>query len=705
MSQSNPPVKQFTFGGVHTASDILKRPPDSATVCSNFRVMPGKYLRLRGGRSFVTSASSGTFSVLHEFRKGEFGGGVYHIVENAGKWRRADLATPALTDLETIGANPPTPGAICTVRDKVFWTNGRGTRAEDSISKPALSSWDGSQVRYVGLDPFIPGTNSLSAALSVNPSGETIIKYSRTFYAGLYNEATGHFSNAVLIGKITNPNPEVDYVGDLTISGLTSIARSSHDAGELAEIYYVIYCTQDGGEVPHLVLTTDGLGPVKTQSASVALVIDDNAAFGDANIVDSTKEAPLDNYPPRLANLIGYANGRVYLAPKKTTTVGSTTNFSYAVTSQEETTVVWSASADDVVDREFLGVPEESFPLSNRKSLPNGESPKLLIAAGGNYGHLLVCTQTGTFLLEETAPGLHEWHAVSWTEGILDKDSHVRTPYGDIWMTQNKELVLLRPGDDQLLHISRDYSSLMRSFGLTAKADYLYDPDNTIDRYQVWNGSGYSVCHDFTLPGYGGPIPGEAYTTTGQTVTIAKSIQYATAGVSPTPTGEVMHVIAIGSSLFAQEGDPRNDKIVPTRDETASGVYSEINGAYIGQWQDFGNHDIRKEFRKVAVIGDAGYSATLGRSPLIISWYGDMSGATQYDLELEKTLQSPTDNSYEARIQDGQRFWYKFKFVLSGHGTEGTYYLWFDDGELTPSVYGAIHRMMLTISDGGKNRY
>lgn len=694
--QRRPPVKQVDFGGIYTAGDILKRPATSSVVCKDFRVMPGNYLRLRGGRSLWVDAGTGNWTTLHEFRKGEFGGGIYHLAEQGGAWKQLDLVNKTLTPIETIdGTHPPEDGGVISnVRGKVFWTNGYGTRV-GGISQPALSSWDGSRLRYVGLDPFVSGSTP-TAAFSPNPSGETVIRYSRTFYVGLYNSATGHFSNGIEVGTITNPDPETDYIGDLSITGLTGISRSSHDAAELAEVYYCVYATLDGGAVPYLVMVDSGLTPLTTQSASISIDLDDNAVFGATNPVDTTKEMPLENFPPRAMNLGDYANGRFYYAPRATTSPGSEVNFSYKVEARDETTVGWSAASDDVNDRDFLGNPEESFPLSNKKSTPNGEAPKLIRGAGGNFGHVIVCTQSGTYLLEETLPGVHAWRTVSNTEGILDKDTFVRTPYGDIWMTQKKELVLLRPGDDTLIFISKPYNSILNFSGISASADYLYDPENYIDRYQVWIGSGESVIHDFTLEPYpGAVIPGQAYTTSNQSVGVAKTMD--------DQWGARYHLMSIGSKLYVQEKHPVS-KTIPTRDEGASGVYSEINGEYVGQWLDFGDGDVRKEFRAAYLLGDGNYSTALSDRPIKVTWYGDLTSAPANLLEFTKDGQSTANFTFRAGVPDGHRFWYKFKLTLNGHGTEGSYHTWFDDGELAPSFYGAIHRFLLQISGESQNR-
>lgn len=688
MAQANKPVYQKTFKGIVTAGSVLDRPEDSAVVCKNFRIMPGEWLRLRGGRTLWIDGVSGNFTTLHEFRKGEFGGGIYHVAEQGNNWVKVDLTNRTLTTLEAISStHRPEDGAITTARDKTFWANGRGTR--DAASRgPALSSWDGSQVRYVGLDPFIPATNSLAVSFTPNPSGNTVIIDSRKFWVGLYNSATGHFSNVVYVDEIVNPDPETSYVGDLSITGLSSIERLGHDASETAEIYYVVYASLNGSSVPYLVLDPNGYDILKTQSASVSIELDDNTP--GLNIVDSTKEGPIWNHPPRAMRHIAYANGRVYGALMDTTTPGATQNgFSYDVPSSDETAICWSAAADDVSEQEFLGVPEESFPTRNKKYLPNGEVPKLVQAIQGNYGQLIVISNSGTFMLEETLPGVHIWRTVSWTDGIWDRGSFSQTPYGCIWLTQKKELVLLKPGSDQLTYISKDFNSVFRTgVGVNTASDYLSDPANYIDRYQIWLGTQKSLIYDFA-------IGGQAYTADNQDVGVAKSMTDS--------LGQRYHVMCIGALMYVQEAHPFTG-VIPVADEETAGVYTEINGDYIGQWQDFGDPSVIKELKRVGVVGDANHSTAYGDTPLLMTWYGDLSSNTAYDIRLDRDEQSDTEISFSKPVRDGHRKRYKFRIRLYGRRTEGTYYLWQEDGELDPNHYGSIYRMHLTISGATQNR-
>lgn len=687
MAQSLTPKKQLVFGGIRTDGHLLQRPAESAVVCQDFRVMPGGWLRLRGGRILGGEVGTDPVAKIYEFRRSGLGGGVYHLIKQDGDWKQLNLAAVPCTasSLETQdGTFATTYSAITTVRDKVFWHNGAGYRT--STGKPSLSSWDGTNVRYVGLDAFIPST-APTVTFTPNPSGGTKIVYHRKFFVGLYNEGTGHFSNGIEIGTVTNPDRETLYTGDLSISGITGLSKISHDAAESAEIKRVIYCTIDGGEVPYLILTPDADGP---ETSTSLIISDDLADVGTANIVDLTQEMPLSNQPPRNMSLIAYTNGRVYGALDPTGAVtGSTANdFSFEVKTGDASAIVWSAAASDLPDREFVGVPEESFPPTNKKHTPNGETPIALHPAPGDLGHLLVVTKTGTFILEETLPGVHVWRTVSITDGIHSNQSLVDTPYGTMWLTQDKDLVLLKPNSYELRYVSRGYGSLfMPGQGLSADApaDYLRDPGNQIDRYQIWfqDVDGKSVCHDFYLGD--GDGSGVAYTTTGQAFDSVRSVKNS--------SGITFHLATIGNKIYYQEANPVTQVgQIPNSDETEEDTFEEINGTFIGQWMDFGDHEIRKELHDIDIVGDGELSAQLGDRPLAISWYGDFSNPQQ-PCPVQKNNQSATDYSYNGKVSRGHAFWYKFRIDLSGHSSEGTYSRWQGDGELAPNHYGTIQRM------------
>lgn len=705
MAQQIAPVPQFEFGGVVTDGHPLKRPPASAAKCDNIRVMPGNWIRLRGGRDlqYHNTQPNGRFRQFYEVRLANGTTSLWHFAQydnGSGKtyWAKtmASGSGYLIFNMEEInrgyGFSEPGLAPIATVRDRVFLGNGLGCRSTVQLeggtpvhaSYPALTQWDGTYVRFVGLDNYCP---TLRPTVTATPTGAgtSSILYSRTIYVGLMNTVTGHFGNGLWAGEVASGDPgNVAWEGNVSVGGLNGLTSAVHPFGayspsnESAELKYVFWVTGDGGEVPYLAVNTDG-SPVTVDygGTTKALVLTDDF------LLDVTQEMPTENFPPRAMSSMCYANGRVYGA----LAFGTGSN-PYVVGAKDICAVVWSAAADDVQDRDFVGVPEESWPHTNRKYTPNGERPLLVVAAQEGT-QVLVLTHSGTFLLEETADGLHIWSTVSNISGIWDPRSFVKTPYGFVWLDQRKQIVLLAPGTSRLQVLSGDYQKLLGTVAADTPADYLLDPPGKIDRYQIWIGGGKSVIHDFALGG-------QAYTASGQ--------DYTAAATMLDPGGFVHHIVA-KEHVWTHEASPFTG-LPPVADQNGDGTYSEINGEYIGQWNDYGDASVRKEFKEWAVIGDCAPSAQLGEaSPVQLSWYGELR-STESPLALIPASQDDAPECYRAKVPNGNRRWIKLRIRLNGHHSDAgaTFAQAEPDGDLAPNVYGSIWESRVTINGGGGNR-
>ena len=681
MAQQFAPLHQLQFGGVVTTGNPTQRPPSSAAKCENFRVMPGNWLRLRSGRTLQLS-SSGSFQRFHEFRQS--GGGVFNLTQHfdgtTHRWQQLVLPAYTLNNLEVISTSFGWPGAptwagICTQRNKVVWYNGLGVRS-GGVSQPPLSSWDGTTVRYVGLDAFVQG-GGVSASFSAG-GGQVPMQFGRSFYVGLYNSHTGHFSNGVLAGSFTGSGAN----GTIVFTNLTNLSSTFHNATEQGELNYVFYVTNDGGQVPYLLINTNGSGPV------IVSIGTSGATLGASSfLLDQTSQMPITNYPPRPMKTFTYANGRIYYALQANSGSGAPyIDFSYVTPTKFLAAVGWSAAADDIQNRGFVGVPEESFPLLNIAYTPNGEDPVFVYAAQDD-NRIIVCTHTGTFLIEEYQDGLHLWRTISWVQGAFAETTVVRTPYGTMWMTQNKELVILPPGSLTLSRVSNDYAKLLTSVSNSLPpADYIFDPLNEIDRYQIYIGGSTSVVHDFW-------IKGQAYTETNQAVDACKSMYDS--------SGNLHHIITVGSNVYTHEADPSTG-VIPVND-----AGSEFTATYIGQWTSVQDSSVRKEFYQIDVVGDGASSTQLGVTPLAITWYGDLNGTAGTQQALAKIAQSTTDNAYRVLLNQAAKFWLKTKFVLQSHSADaGATYTTQPqtDGDTTPNIYGAIWEARLQLNLQGANR-
>ena len=550
-----------------------------------------------------------------------------------------------------------------------------------------MSSWDGTTVRYVGLDAYCPSGNP--TPVFTPGAGNNEIITSVTIYCGLYNATTGHFSNGWFCGTLDTPG-----TGTITVTGLAYLTAAYHNVTEQAELHRVFYATIDGGEVPYLILNATGTDVHMEDLGATSTNLSLTALAEQGFILDYTQEMPTQNFPPRPLRLACYSNGRVYGALMEGGSGTAYRDFQYTVATRELAAVVWSTTADDYYDRDFCGVPEEAWPLQNRKYTPNGEVP-LILDQGPAQNQVLIITKTGTLLLNETADGLHTWDTRSDTDGILAPETYVRTPYGPMWVTQNKQIVRFNLATRSLEALSSDYNEILTWPGyapIGKCADYLRDPANQIDRYQVWRTDGSSVIHDFA-------IGGQAYEYTGDVYVTAKTVLDS--------YGQIHH-LAANASIFTQEGNPYS-RLIPTREQAADGSFGEVpEGDWIGQWVDFGDRSVRKEFREIEVVGDGDESLALGRSPVTLSWYGDFT-ADERIIELVKTAQDDSDMvAYSGKAKDGNRRLFKFRVRLAGHSADGFYEYSSAGGSLTgdlpPASYGSVFEMAVVQNPSGANR-
>lgn len=685
--------------------------------CHNLRPMPGGALRIRGGwKRRVAPSGSVVYRQFHEFRRGTFAGGVFHIVQQYNGAQEGfysvDLSTWGKSLIELVGPSAYTtnrPLAITTVRDKVFFDNGSG-----SMGSPPVSSWDGTKTRYVGLDARRNPLGAPTFAGIVALPGNNNITKGMTIWAGLYNSATNHFSNGVECVTSGVPPGETTRLPPTTaqqieISNLANIGHFSHTGGEAGEQYYVFYATLDGFFTPYLILDADGSDifkvPIGSASANLSITADDPKGF----FVSTAHEMPRENFPPRPWQDACYQNGRVYYIHRAQTPSGAPAiygEFTYDTPDSDAPSVGWSAAADDYGEAEFVGIPEESYPLTNKKFVPSGEVP-LKISDLANRGQVLVITKTHTYWLEELSEGLHVYQRISENRGILDPKTFCKTPRGPMWVTQNYEIVLLHEDNMTLEVLSEQYAELLgqanypaATFGVAA--DYLLDSVNMIDRYQVWASNGYFVIHDFSIErdqSRRGVTIAPGYSGQSEVVQVADTVRDV--------DGKVYHLTA-AAAIWTQEGQPEAREILTT-DELASGAVVELSGDYISQWLDFGDPLLRKEISEIILTGDAAYSQFLVGSPITVSWFADLynaeDGVTDNLLSLEKLDQSPTDLAYIGKMDAPHMRWLKYRCQIAGHSSDGPTASYpaaqSAGGELNIDLYGTMSTLAITVNPGG----
>lgn len=696
--------KALAIGGLVTKGSPVDRPPDSSVRCRDLRIMPGApgrkpYLRLRGGKKRQYVETTTTFNGLFEWSGQQVStkilGARNTIATGITDWVSLSITGAySVTSLASAGTGVPITASPAFVRTKVFLPTNTYGRGASSV--PPLRSWDGTLVRHVGLDAFLVGGNP-TATFAAGAGSNTILT-SVDIWVGIYNTTTGHFSNAVFAGRLSTPG-----AGTITVANLGRLVTSSNNATELAELRYTFFASIDGGETAYNILNPSLNGPFVVSIGTGSTTLSITGAVPQGFFLDLTQERPFENYPPRPMFNVVYAGGRVYGIPA--IAYGGTpaylsgpggsvyADFTYLPTKSISGAIVFSASSADVSDRAFTGVPEESWPLRNVKYTPNGQQPVHIDVIPGT-GQVLVLTANATYLLTEMADGTHVWSTVSDVDGMSSAQvlSFASTPRGPIWLTQNNVLVMLDKDSHTLRFLSDDFDDYLIGLSATA-ADYLRDPRNDIDYYEVWAAGGRSIIYDFAAGG----VAWEKTTQSG--VTAARSMKDS--------SGNLHHMYAVAATgLFTQEADPYTG-IIATRDELATAIFTDPSGDYISQWLDFGDHRDRKALTDFDIIGDGEVSDSLtvvagtdSVRPLTVTCYTDL-GVDEQTLDLVKSGQAKNnaDFNYKARRVSINSFWVKFRVQIVGHSADGvtTYSSTIrTDSDIPPPIYGCIYEIAPT---------
>lgn len=731
MAQHAPPAPQLEFHGVFLTGNPTRRPPGTASKCLDLRVMPGYWLRLRGGRKAryniagdALFPAAKTVMRLIPFRQSGQPGAQNHYMQlvytdGTVKWHSfiVPLFTPNPLAIDTIAtaydnAWAKTNMAAGTqIVDRPILYNGLGVR-DGSGSRPPFSSSFQGVTRYYGLDNYVPGGTNPKVNFAAG-GGYNQIANTVTFYVGFYASQSGHYSNPVNCGTLQTTGGN----GTITITNLQALPPVYHNAAEQGELQYCFYATDDinGGTVPYLILDAASAGPYtvpsSATSASLSLVPQSLVAPNGFTL-NLAAEAPNKNYPPRPMTCITYVNGRLYGALLAGGS-GPATDFQYQPSNRDLAAVVWSMASSDSGRQNIMGDPLESWPFTNIAYTPSSEVPLWVSPAQDNVRVLVNCP-TSTYLLQETADGVHEWITVSRTIGMGNPGTLAVTQYGTVWATQHKEIVLLPAYSNDIVRISRTYESIIT--GNPIAADYVYDPINDIDRYQLFCDDQTSVCHDFALGAAATDAErniieqqgqmsawGEAYSTT------TKGVVQAAATLLDLHSNRT-YIYAIGAAMYSHEGQPDSTPpyLIPTTDQTFTGTaqqYStdEIYGEYDRNWSEFGDSDIRKTLPWLDIIGDGEPSPFYsGSRPIAVDWYSDFQALTDanksFASPVTKAPQSSYDYNYRFKLAYTHKFWYKFVFRISGHSPDDPSYAWFtpvqQQGDVAKNFYGSILRVL-----------
>jgi hypothetical protein len=700
-------AQPLLFKGVHLSGNPTRRPVGTASKCENLRVMPGNWIRLRGGRRARTNTVGGIVTQIHPFRDPNFLGSSSHMAQvryagaGTARWTWFDLATYTIDpfgvfniDLTFDGAwSLNNPAAIANIADRPVFYNGLGVR-NGTNSRPALSSYYAGIVRYFGLDAYCPGL--LPTVGFAAGAGANTVLTSVSISVGLYHEPTGHYSNAVAAGSIATTGAS----GTITVSNLDRLVPAFNNATEQAELFYVFYATIDGLQTRYLILNSALNGPHKVAISATSASL--SVAGGTTNgwVLDTTSEAPIDNFPPRPMKCLVSANQRLYAIPLDGGS-GSGSDFSYVYGPRELGSIKWSKSSGDSTATKAVGDPLQSWPLENQLETPTMEYP-LWAAPSLSEIDVIVWTAKSTLLLSELTNGVHRWEKLSGIHGISNPMTVRLTEYGLMWLNQRNQICLLESDTkDGLKVVSGDYQGLLR--GKTPVcADYLLNPLHEIDRYQVWFSDGTSLCHDFAIRDSEHPL-GHAYTCTSQDFTAAATLI--------AQNGSIHHCVAKGG-FYTHESQPE-DNLIPTTDQTFTDTTTQattttqINGEYVFNWNCQGDPTKRKQVRVVDFIGDGASSTALGARPIALRLWKDFQPIADAPLQYT-AIDGPQQEtgktfSYRVPIEKSWASVFKVGFTVSGHSSD---HVTFDkhqpveqQGDLARNFYGSVMEAAVLIGN------
>lgn len=738
MGQSNKPLPMPMLG-LDLGGNPTERPWGSASVCDNFRVMPGGWLRLRGGHKARMAAGHQDIIQFMPAKINSLSGYSQHLIHYETSAQHDvqlfDVTNWTSSIVEFCGSNISAGALIpyAIANEWVVYGNGYGehnslfpSSAPVLNSVPYLSYWKpGQAARFFGLYPALD--SAFGAALSITytgtPAYNTWPAPGLDLYVGLYNTATGHYSNAnvQVLGLTTTGTQKV------TISGLQHIRAPWHTTAERDEIKLCFYATAIGGKVAHLILNAAGDGPYTAALGSTSVSL--SVFSGDARgfLVDTTKERPVNNFPPRQMRSMCFAGGRLFgiLRPEGVSEtknaswynwnfineVGSVTwpPFEYETKTSDLAGIVWSNAQGDLRAEFTTGDPLQCWPPINFSPTPSGERP-LAIFTAPNDIDVIVWTATQTYLVREQADGLMEWTSAAYF-GI--KPQNLRTParsqYGVLWVNNFNQVALL----DNALRvriISGRYDAVLRSATVSCGA-YFKDPLSAIDRYHIFYGSARALVHDFGT--------NTAYTETRTTVTAATQVPDATGAEHMLISAKVTRTSTpggLGCDINSIEAQADQSYRIPTTDEyfdnagTTKVAASIPDATLETNWSDFGEFEVRKDIDDVSLVGDGELAASISQNALsgeVFFDYQEVVADSGHRIDFEPASQQASILNYVGRLKLSIRhaLALKLRLVMKPHAsdTDGYYKFPSEEGGLARNFYGSIMRLALRIS-GGTNR-
>jgi hypothetical protein len=663
---------EFSFGGVDSRSNPTNFPPERLLRCRNFIITPAGQPRLRYGYTKPTQSGSPlgpgdsggavhSATYFEQFVSGLLGGSPappnQFLLFSAGTGIGAmNLATGVATPL----GGPSFPGTTARwghyfADNRVFMGNG--------VNSLNLS-FDGTICRPLG----IPGVSSLfqfatPSYLTGTPGNaggwQQSILGGYAIYFVLLNPVTGHVSNrGAILNNLGNPiQVAVNDTngGSLQITGLPTAAQlglpgSGVDGAFSAypELVLGVGRTNDNGQVPYWLV--DGSGN------RITIPLGQTSAVIKDFTIDPTQVLPFRNgQPPPLS---GFAK----VSTKYFGIVAGDVNLHYT---EDDT---------DSTSGNFVGVPAESWAPDDIEPFPTAEVPTAAHAYRfeGYFFSKNALAVWSNLLYQQ---GSNPWRG-PWPVGCAGQRACIETPYGLVWMTPDKELMISQGSDPS--SISEEYEASLLTkiadqYASQTELAYYRNKELGIDRLYVlgWdvNHSPVFVIHDFLVKDFRSQV-GQAY-------------EYIYSGMVPNTF--------VGSGYTPRQ----NLRNTQGRERLWTGA---IDGNFY-QLED-GNSDNGQNY-----TGDAIFIRNMGDDlPMLISvqWQGDGNAQFSYSSKLSDSLagfipaetekvKSPgnPNNLWKAKIGKGVH-WIYGRFLLTSHPADGNFNI--TDPPFVPvPTYGLIN--------------
>ena len=461
-------AETFTLGAVDSRSNPCNFPPERSIRCLNWSPAISGALRLRSGYAVPMPVTADNFAVpLHtliyyeQFSASMLGPqsclyGKNNVIFNFNMNTGVSMSLGFMPNRN--------PWGHFRSNNRIFF--GDGDLANFYGFNFGFLNWDGTTLRPTGIP-----TMSTSGTVSVSPgSGGSFVPTVLTGYqlfGAWYNPITQHMGNCTPIGN------------RVTITGTTStLLLSGLGTPPSSEWVTAIGMTNDGGQLPYWLVDVNGNHVVVGNAFS-------NATIRIGN-VDALSELPFRNFVPPAFDKFARVLTRIF-ANK----AGSP--FIYH-----------SNDVADVQNANYIGNPEESWPLDQADAFPTGEQPTAIHSyrsEGWFFSRNNLVIWNPILQQQNTNP----WRG-PYPKGCAGQRAFVETPYGPYWVTVDKELCTFM--EDGVLSASEEYEAGLLNKLATAtigqtELTYLCDPESLNDEIIIRgldkDGNVVVIIHDFKL--------------------------------------------------------------------------------------------------------------------------------------------------------------------------------------------------------------